>query len=108
MSSQPITETHPYAAPSLTVDQRTPNEKRPEESVSSVDKKDAPQEILVDDEESASVKARKSRNAKLRPFLLVATALVILGWWISSMIIIRRRWCVPVCPPYQPLSHPAF
>jgi CNT family concentrative nucleoside transporter len=33
---------------------------------------------------------------RLRPFILVGLALLILGWWISSIVLpaTRHRWCV--------------
>lgn len=33
---------------------------------------------------------------RLRPFILAGIALVILGWWISSIVLpaTRHRWCV--------------
>lgn len=37
---------------------------------------------------------KKSWYQKLRPFILVGSMIVILGWWISSMILTRYRWIV--------------
>lgn len=46
-----------------------------------------------DEADDASV-ARHAWYPKYRPFILAAVALVILGWWISSMMLTRYRWYV--------------
>jgi concentrative nucleoside transporter, CNT family len=54
-------------------------------------------EVLRDEVEIAGAKEHKSElYACYRPFILAATALVILGWWVSATILeaTRHRWIV--------------
>lgn len=49
-------------------------------------------EIANDDAEHEYESRWSSWYSRLRPFILVGLMLVILGWWISSMILTRYRW----------------
>lgn len=53
--------------------------------------KETPQEYAEEDKGHSRVS-----HGRLRPFILVGLALLILGWWISSTVLpaTRHRWCV--------------
>ena len=53
--------------------------------------KETPQEYAEEDKGHSRVS-----YGRLRPFILVGLALLILGWWISSIVLpaTRHRWCV--------------
>jgi hypothetical protein len=48
--------------------------------------------MVKDAEDNTSLIARKERWQKIRPFVLSATALLILAWWISSLFLMRNHW----------------
>ena len=49
-----------------------------------------------DDVEEETKEHSWNSYERLRPFILGGIALVILGWWISSIVLpaTRHRWCV--------------
>jgi len=60
--------------------------------------------VVMEPERQSEEERKESRfYAKYRPFILTALALVILGWWISSIVLkaTRHRWCVMI-------NHPLF
>jgi len=63
--------------------------------------KGAPQEDVEETKEHSW-----NSYQRLRPFILVGIALVILGWWISSIVLpaTRHRWCVSNLKPRFPAS----
>lgn len=64
------------------------------------EEKISPQDMEVDRNESVEKVQPGQIYARLRPYLLTALGLVILGWWISSTILknTRHRWfALPLC-----------
>ncbi|OCH89030.1 hypothetical protein OBBRIDRAFT_813352 [Obba rivulosa] len=61
-------------------------------------KDDAELQTAKDEVESARSRTH-DWYLKLRPLLLVALALTILGWWISATVLTatRHRWCICIC-----------
>lgn len=101
MSNNLITEHPPYSAPALgqtraeddavsasSTDEKAQLKKQKDQPVADVEMAKDLKEDSPDEEKKTSI------YQKLRPFILVATALVILGWWISAMILTRYRWIV--------------
>lgn len=80
---QNIVERKPSASDSSSVLKRT--------DIPVEEEKGAPQEqVEVEDTKERSWTSYQ----RLRPFILVGIALVILGWWISSIVLpaTRHRW----------------
>jgi CNT family concentrative nucleoside transporter len=72
------------------------NRRNSPSDVATYDEKNA-QEVAHDEAEVAEHKEHKTElYQRFRPFILAATALVILGWWISSIVLkqTRHRWVV--------------
>lgn len=62
-------------------------------------KDDAELQTAKDEAEVASAQSRSHEwYLKLRPLILVALALTILGWWISATVLktTRHRWCIRI------------
>jgi CNT family concentrative nucleoside transporter len=95
-------EPHPYATPAVSV---TPNEQQAvqrkvtQSSESFIGEKHHtvdPEILLAKDTEEVEA-ARTRRHdfyCRFRPFILTGVALVILGWWISAIVLkaTRHRW----------------
>jgi len=76
-----------------------------DEKVHVSEKNAAQQDVLLanahhDLEDDQKKLRRKERMSKARPFILGGIAVVILGWWISSIVLpaTRHRWCVSFPP----------
>ena len=77
-------------------------ERKPSASDSSSDvlKQANPAEVEKGNPQEEDVGETKGHSwssyERLRPFILVGIALVILAWWISSIVLpaTRHRWCV--------------
>jgi concentrative nucleoside transporter, CNT family len=86
------------ATPATPVDEeRVTLEKRL--SISSSEKQKDPTDVTNSDpEDNDDPKVHHSwlSYARLRPFILAGSIVVILGWWISSLVLpsTRHRWCV--------------
>lgn len=68
-----------------------PNEKHPNADI------EAEAVLAHDEEEVEGARARRERlYQRFRPFILGGLAAVILGWWISSIVLkaTRHRWYV--------------
>lgn len=87
---------HPYASPLITQDQTAIQRKTTTSSASFDEKrnrvKDA-EDVMSNDKEEDETTTFYQR---FRPFILGAVAMVILGWWISSIVLkaTRHRWIV--------------
>lgn len=81
---QNVVERKPSASDSSSVLKRTDNPAETE--------KGTPQEQVEGEE---TKEHSWTSYQRLRPFILVGIALVILGWWISSIVLpaTRHRWC---------------
>lgn len=85
---------HPYASPLITQDQTAIQRKNTTSSASFDEKrnrvKDA-EDVMSNDKEEDETTTFYQR---FRPFILGAVAMVILGWWISSIVLkaTRHRW----------------
>jgi len=95
----PAAEHVPYtSAPAIA---QEPVQRKSSRSTDSLNEKQAPTDpeavILAKDTEEVE-EARDRRHdlyQKFRPFILGATALLILGWWISSLLVLHyKRWIV--------------
>ncbi|KAJ7072511.1 Na+ dependent nucleoside transporter C-terminus-domain-containing protein [Mycena amicta] len=89
------------ALPSSQPSPTNPSSANPPAPTESLNEKQAPTdpEALILAKDSDDVEnARESRNSfyqKFRPVILGALALLILGWWISSIIVLHhKRWIV--------------
>ncbi|KAF7298166.1 hypothetical protein HMN09_01038400 [Mycena chlorophos] len=80
-----------------------PVQRKSSRSMESLDEKQAdvptdPEALVLakDSEETEAARARRNNlYRKLRPFILGGLALLILGWWISSIIVLHHeRWIV--------------
>jgi len=100
-----ITHAEPLEAPRQTATTTNTVEKAPvierasTERSSDVDRKEHVQEDQIIHDEELAVERKEERRhtyARYRPFILTALGLLILAWWISSMILkaTRHRWIV--------------
>jgi CNT family concentrative nucleoside transporter len=85
---------------SLSLDSAKAKEKLPEDTA--ITARD-----LTDDVEVAHGSEEKQSLGlypKLRPYILTALALLILGWWISATVLkaTRHRWYALYVPPLRP------
>ncbi|PBK95685.1 hypothetical protein ARMGADRAFT_811980 [Armillaria gallica] len=88
---------HPYASPLVTPDQTAIQRKTTTSSASFDEKKNR----TVTDAEGVMSNDKKEDETmtfyqRFRPFILGGVAMVILGWWISSIVLkaTRHRWIV--------------
>ncbi|KAF7321497.1 hypothetical protein MKEN_00670500 [Mycena kentingensis (nom. inval.)] len=95
----PAAEHVPYASsPAIA---QEPVQRKSSRSTESLNEKQAPTDpeavILAKDTEEVEEARHRRHNLyqKGRPFILAALALLILGWWISSLIVLKhQRWIV--------------
>lgn len=83
-----------------TVEKAPVVERASTERSSDVDRKEHVQEDQIIRDEELAVERKEERRhtyARYRPFILGALGLLILAWWISSIILkaTRHRWQVP-------------
>jgi CNT family concentrative nucleoside transporter len=60
--------------------------------------------VFVDEEKAEESRLkRQAAYRRMRPFILAATAAVILGWWISATVLpaTRHRWFVLHCVKFR-------
>lgn len=111
-----ITHAEPLEAPRQTATTTNTVEKAPvierasTERSSDVDRKEHVQEDQIIHDEELAVERKEERRhtyARYRPFILTALGLLILAWWISSMILkaTRHRWQVPALPASVSQTH---
>ncbi|KAK0213012.1 Na+ dependent nucleoside transporter C-terminus-domain-containing protein [Desarmillaria ectypa] len=96
MADTQATEVHSYASPLIPSDQTAIQRKTTSSSTSFDEKGHAakdPEVVMSNDKEEDETSTFYQR---FRPFILGAVAIVILGWWISSIVLkdTRHRWIV--------------
>ncbi|KAJ7594748.1 Na+ dependent nucleoside transporter C-terminus-domain-containing protein [Mycena floridula] len=84
--SAPVLEKQTGTSSSGSIDEKVQLKKESQQPTADV-------EMVKDDKEEEQATG-PSFYTRFRPFILGATALVILGWWISAMILTRYRWIV--------------
>ncbi|KAK0438693.1 Na+ dependent nucleoside transporter C-terminus-domain-containing protein [Desarmillaria tabescens] len=97
MADTQAADVHPYASPLITSEQTAIRRKTTSSSTSFDEKKGHaakdPEVVMSNDKEEDGIPTFYQR---FRPFILGAVAAVILGWWISSIVLkdTRHRWIV--------------
>ncbi|KAK0455384.1 Na+ dependent nucleoside transporter C-terminus-domain-containing protein [Desarmillaria tabescens] len=97
MADTQAADVHPYAPPLITSEQTAIRRKTTSSSTSFDEKKGHaakdPKVVMSNDKEEDGIPTFYQR---FRPFILGAVAAVILGWWISSIVLkdTRHRWIV--------------
>ena len=92
----PRPEPHPYTSPAVAPAERTASLRKTNSSTGSIDEKAAardPEVVLTQDVDQEEEK-KPSIYQRFRPFILAGVAAVILGWWVSSIVLkaTRHRW----------------